>query len=160
MMKRGSYRWTVAVPVLLCLAAVVARAAEPQWLITPEEVARVTAGGTYDFKQLVAAEEGPGPQIVLKNPRALSRVVSPVDIHVKFEPGESGEPPDMGSLEVTLVGFIDIDITDRVREYVQGHDLGIQSAPLPKGRHRIRMAIKDVKGNPNERDVVVRVVDQ
>ncbi len=160
MVKRRSYRWAIAVPVLLCLAAGVAPADEPKWLITPEEVAQVTRGGSYDFKTLVSAEEGPGPEIVLKNPRALSRVVSPVDIHVKFEPGDSGEPPDMGSLEVTLVGFIDIDITDRVREYVKGNDLGIQAAPLPSGRHRIRMAIKDVKGNPNERDVVVRVVDE
>ncbi len=36
--------------------------------------------------------------------------------------------------------------------------LDIKEADLPSCTHRLRMSIKDVEGNPNERDVVIKVV--
>jgi hypothetical protein len=65
----------------------------------------------------------------------------------------------MDTLEVSLIGFFDIDITDRVREYIQGSNLEVKEASLPSGSHRLRMSIKDVSGNPNERDLLVTVAD-
>ena len=112
-----------------------------------------------DFREPVAAVEGPGPLIVVSNPKALERVRSPVKIQVSFEPGRSGLPPAMETLKVTLIGFFDIDITDRLREYVEGTRLNVEEADLPTGNHRIRMAIRDTTGNPNERDVIVLVVE-
>jgi hypothetical protein len=141
------------------LLASSAESADLKWLITPEETvrARQTKG---EFKEPAAAVEGPGPIIVVKNPKALQSLRSPIYIFVAFEPGRSGQSPDMKTLNVTLIGFFDIDITDRVREYIQGNNLDIEQANLPTGSHRLRMAIKDVAGNPNERDVVVRVVGE
>ena len=66
----------------------------------------------------------------------------------------------MASLTVTLIGFIDIDITDRVHEYVVGDDLDIADADMPSGSHQIRLAIRDVAGNPNERDMSIYVEEQ
>lgn len=131
--------------------------AETNWLITPAEVAKVQAP-VGDLAQPASAKEGPGPEIIVKDPKVLSRLSSPIDILIAFTPGKSGQLPDMKTLNITLVGFFDIDLTDRLREYIQGDNLAISKAALPSGRHRLRMAIKDVNGNSNERDVVVVVV--
>ena len=108
----------------------------------------------------VTATEGPGPVIVLKNPKMLQRLTSPIDIFIAFEPGMSGKPADMKSLKVTLIGFININITDRLIEYINGTSLDVEEANLPSGEHRLRMRIEDVDGNPNERDVVVTVMQK
>ena len=127
-----------------------------EWLITPEEAQMQVRDGNYS--ELVAATEGPGPVILLKNPKMLKKLRSPIDIFIAFEPGKSGKPADMRTLKVTLIGFININITDRLIEYIKGTNLDVEEAKLPSGKHRLRMRIKDVDGNPNERDVVVTVL--
>ncbi len=150
--------WPFSAASLLFFAlAITSALAGPKWLITPEEAARVRSPAG-DFQEPAAAVEGPGPRIIVKDPKALKRLRSPIYIFVAFEPGRSGLPADMSTLNATLIGFFDIDITDRVREYIKMSSLEIEKADLPTGSHRLRMAIRDVKGNPNERDVVVRVV--
>ncbi len=151
------HRWPFLAAVLVISFSGVVSAGG-KWLITPEEAARVRMP-EGDLRQPVAAVEGPGPLIVVQNPKALQRVHSPVKIQVSFEPGRSGLPPAMETLKVTLIGFFDIDLTDRVREYVEGTRLNVEEADLPTGNHRIRMAIRDTTGNPNERDLIVQVVD-
>ena len=127
-----------------------------EWLITPEEAQMQVRDGNYS--ELVAATEGPGPVILLKNPKMLKKLRSPIDIFIAFEPGKSGKPADMRTLKVTLIGFININITDRLIEYIKGTNLDVEEAKLPSGKHRLRMRIKDADGNPNERDVVVTVL--
>ncbi len=131
-------------------------AANDEWLFTPEEAAMQMRDGVY--ADPVAVVEGPGPIIAVKNPKMLQRLYSPVNIYITFEPGKSGKKADMKTLKVTLIGFFDIDITDRLKEYVRGTNLEVEKAKLPSGKHRLRMRIKDVVGNPNERDVVVTVL--
>jgi hypothetical protein len=129
---------------------------EQGWLVTPEEAAMQLKDG--EFIEPMAAKKGPGPLIVVKSPKILKQLRSPVDIHVVFEPGASGRPAAMKTLRVLLVGFIPINITDRLRKYIDGHSLNLEQAELPTGKHRMRMRIKDVDGNANERDVVIKVL--
>jgi len=75
--------------------------------------------------------------------RNLEFIRSPLPIFIAFKPGKSGKPPNMSSLTVTVLGFFDIDITDRVVEYIRGNDLDI----------------KDFDGNPNERIIKVNVIE-
>ena len=133
-----------------------AKGATDEWLITPEEVQMQIRDSNY--ADPVAAIEGPGPAIVLKNPKMLQQLSSPIDIFIAFEPGKSMKPADMRTLKVTLVGFIDFNITDRLVKYINGTNLDVDDAKLPIGKHRLRVLIKDVDGNPNERDVVVTVL--
>jgi len=144
----------IALPVLVL--SLPAGAVSDDWLITPAEAALQIRDGNY--AEQVAAVEGPGPEIVLKNPKMLKKLRSPIDIFIAFEPGQSGQPADMKTLKVTLIGFININITDRLREYIKGTSLDVEEAKLPSGKHRLRMRIMDVAGNPNERDVVVTVL--
>ena len=159
-MFMGKLPWPLlAACLLFCALAVTSALAGPKWLITPEEAAKVRSP-KGDFKEPVAAVEGPGPLIIVRNPKALQSVRSPVDIFVAFQPGRSGQPPDMSTLNVTLIGFFNFDITDRVREYIKASSLEIEEADLPTGSHQIRIAIKDISGNPNERDAVVNVAEK
>ena len=148
----------MAAVVLLLGSGVAVATAGGKWLITPEEAAKVRIKSS-GFKELLAAVEGPGPAIIVKNPKMLEQVRSPLTIFIAFKPGKSGKPPDMKTLKVTSLGLIDIDITDRVVEYIKGNDLDAQQIELPTGEHHLLMAIKDIVGNPNERDVVVNVVE-
>ena len=132
--------------------------AETKWLITPEEAARIRPPSANYFLPL-SVKKGPGPRIIVKDPKAFETLRSPVNIFVVFEPGKSGHSPAMDTLKVTLIGFFNIDITDRVREYIKGSNLEVKEASLPSGSHRLRMSIKDVSGNPNERDLLVTVAD-
>jgi hypothetical protein len=151
-------RLSVIFMALVLVAQLSPSAWAGKWLVTPEEAAKAgeRAAG---WKELAAAVEGAGPIIIVHDPRALNRVQAPLNILVSFEPGKSGERPDMASLTVTLIGFFDIDITDRIREHIIGDTLKVEDANLPEGSHRLRLAIKDIGGNPNERDMVVNVVE-
>lgn len=157
-MKSKNYLTVMAAVILLLGSGLAVVNAKGDWLITPEEAAKVRprSGGVI---APVTAVEGPGPAIFLKNPKLLQSVSSPLDIFIAFKPGKSGKLPDMKTLVVTVLGFIDIDITDRVVEYIRGNDLDIEQAKLPTGNHELRVAIKDIAGNPNERIVNVNVVE-
>lgn len=146
--------------VVLSLSALYfgpAAAGSDFWLVTAEEAAKVKLADDQ-IQQLAAAVAGPGPQIIVHNPRALGKLHAPVDILVTFEPGDSGLPPNMSSFKATLIGFFDIDLTDRVKEHLQGTSLDVKNANLPTGSHLIRIAILDTKGNANERDLKVTIL--
>jgi hypothetical protein len=133
-----------------------AKGATDGWLITPEEAQMQIRDGSY--ADPVSAIEGYGPAIVVKRPKMLQQLSSPIDILVSFEPGMNGDIADMKTLKVTLVGWIDIDITGRLTKYISGTNLDVKQADLPGGDHRLRMSIKDVEGKVNERDVIIAVV--
>jgi len=130
--------------------------ADRKWLITPEEAARVQAP-TGDVKDLVSTARGSGPLIIVRNPKAFEHPRSPLKIFIAFEPGNSGQLPAMETLLVTLIGFIDINITDRLRDYISGTNIIVREAELPTGIHRLRILIKDMSGNPSERTVAIKV---
>jgi hypothetical protein len=88
----------------------------------------------------------------------LETLKSPVEVLINFKPGTSGQPPNMKSLNVRLIGFIDIDITERVVEYLRETSLDISNGNLPIGEHEIGVYIKDIDGNPNERIINFRVI--
>jgi hypothetical protein len=89
------------------------------WFITPKEAAMaslsdaVAPGG----KLINASDEELtlGPLIEVLNPVENGRVPSPLEVVIRFV--SRGQPVDLTTLEVSLVKFVPIDITDRVRPY-------------------------------------------
>ncbi|EME70875.1 hypothetical protein H261_05684 [Paramagnetospirillum caucaseum] len=148
-----------ALAVLMLLSTVDEAWADGRfWLVTPGESARLGQPPPQG-RTPMAAEEGDGPVIRVKTPSLDAAVRSPVSILVQFEPGRSGLAPDMASLTVTLRGFITIDITDRLRDYVVGQTLAVEGAELPTGSHRIRLAIADRGGAISARDMILTVAE-
>jgi len=146
-------------PIVTLLAVILLEttaSADRKWLITPEEAARVQAP-TGDVKELVSAARGSGPLIIVRKPKAFQPPRSPLNIFIAFEPGNSGQAPAMETLLVTLIGLFDINITDRLRDYISGTNLIVRDAKLPTGTHRLRIRIKDMAGNPSHRTVAIKV---
>ena len=75
--------------MLLALCSM-AKGATDGWLITPEEAQMQIRDGSY--ADPVSAIEGYGPAIVVKRPKMLQQLSSPIDILVSFEPGMNGYP--------------------------------------------------------------------
>lgn len=156
-MLKGNLKFSSAVVLAILLGTVAP--APAAWLITPDEAVRLQTPAA-DVEQPASAVEGPGPLIVVRNPKVFEPIRSPLDIFVAFEPGNSGLPAAMETLLVKLIGLFDIDISDRVRRYVSGNNLIVTDAELPAGNHRLRILIKDIVGNSNERDIVLKVITE
>lgn len=69
-------------------------------------------------------------------------------------------PVDVESLEI-LYGWLEIDVTDRIREYAEITEAGITApgAKLPSGDHSFLLRIADVNGRFTEKGFDVTVAE-
>ena len=81
---------------------------------------------------------------------------SPMEIVVKFVP--RSHPVDLRTLEVELVKFINIDITDRVVEYTTEEGIQLKEANIPLGSHRVRIALADITGAVSVQEFLFEVL--
>lgn len=128
------------------------------WLITPEEAAMAPAKETSgrDPTQ-IGAESNLGPKIEVLKPLDGGSAQSPVEVDIKFIRKMS--PVDPASLKVSVVKFINIDITDRVRTYASADGIQVPAAQLPSGKHTVRVSIADQDGLRSIKDVTFEVLD-
>ena len=132
------------------------------WLITPEEGAMAPAfvdpHGVRDrgLFSSDSVEQNKGPVIKMEKPNVDDVVASPLEIVIQFSPREASV--DLSTLKVTLVKFIDIDLTDRVRPYVSNEGLHIPDAQLPSGEHTVRVTLGDTDGGLTVTQLYVKIM--
>jgi hypothetical protein len=134
------------------------RANEGFWLITPEEAASPPAADQVVPRGLLEAgreEPDTGPLIDVLKPLVGKAQPVPLEIVVKFEPRNA--PVDVSSLKVTLVKFVPIDITDRVRPYTSPEGIRIPDARLPSGEHTVRISLADNVGGVSRKQMTVTI---
>jgi len=136
-------------------------ASENYWLITPQEAAlppvptrRPTIPGELPF-DIGREDLGLGPIIEIVKPNQKGPIKSPAAILVRFEKRLTSI--NLESLKVTLVKFISIDITDRIKPYVSIEGIDIPDAPLPSGEHLVRLALEDVEGNMGVKELNLNI---
>ena len=125
-------------------------------LVTEEEV-RKYKGDEAALLIPLAASPGFTPGIEVVNPRIMAGPVpSPVSIELSFR--TDGTPVDMKSFQALYGGF-KFDITDRIlaKARVTATGLTIENAEIPKGTHRLFLAISDVKGRRTDRELRIQV---
>ena len=125
-------------------------------LVTEEEV-RKYKGDEAALLTPLAASPGVTPGIEVVNPRIMAGPVpSPVSIELSFR--TDGTPVDMKSFQALYGGF-KFDITDRIlaKARVTATGLTIENAEIPKGTHRLFLAISDVKGRRTDRELRIQV---
>ncbi len=148
----------LACAVLLTLASG-ASAAGPDgfWLVTPDEAAMPPASTEKGGQPFEAGREPPdtGPLIEVLKPAEGDSVAVPLEIAVKFVPRSA--PVDLSSLKVTVVKFLDIDITDRVRPFATPAGIQIPDARLPAGEHRVRITVADASGGVSRKQLTLTV---
>ena len=149
-----------ALALSFVLIASVPGAATENWFITPEESAMAPAAQADPLQggehfAIGREDVEVGPIIQVEKPRMGVPQNSPMEIVVKFVP--RSHPVDLRTLEVELVKFINIDITDRVMEYTTEQGIQLKEATIPLGSHRVRIALADITGAVSVREFLFEV---
>lgn len=145
--------------VIICMIAPSpVQATKEGWLITPQEAAMAPAPEGLSGGEIpVGGESDLGPKIEVVKPTDGGSAPSPVEVDVKFAPKLS--PVDLASLKVSVVKFINIDITDRVRAHASANGIHVPGAQIPLGKHTVRISIADQDGLRSVKDVTFEVLD-
>ena len=90
-----------------------------------------------------------GPQIEIVKPGGTDSVKPPFEIDLVFKAGPSGKSIDYETFKATLLALWGIDLTDRIKPYLNEADnrIYIKEAQVPSGSHRIKLTIADAEGN-------------
>jgi hypothetical protein len=86
-----------------------------------------------------------GPKVEFVSPS--NSVSSPVHLVLKFE-SFGGAKIDPDSVKVMFLRTPNVDLTARVKPFVQADGINIQDAELPAGEYMVRVDIKDSDGRP------------
>lgn len=150
----------VALSLLWCPLSGQAKSSE-SWLITPEEAAMAPAAegnGLHGggLTEIGREDINTGPQIEILKPAEGGRVPSPVEVAVRFVPRL--DAVDLSSLKVSIVKFITIDITDRIKPYATAEGIQLKEANIPSGKHRVRITVSDKAGGVSVKELWLEVL--
>jgi hypothetical protein len=98
-----------------------------------------------------------GPVIQIDSPQNDGVYEGPFPIKVAFLAGPEGHPVDMDSLKLEYKVAWGIDITDKVREYIDGTQIDLAESELPKGKHSVEIQIEDTAGHESSQVFTVTV---
>jgi hypothetical protein len=102
-----------------------------------------------------AATAGANPQIKILAPTLDKPLNAPIDIDVQFVPaGATAIRPE--TFRVCYVGFLTMDITQRITDRVAVSPTGIKvtGAQLPSGHHHLLMLIADQQGHVGRQEAI------
>jgi hypothetical protein len=133
------------------LVALMAPAQAAQILITEDEAKLPPQRGA------VAAERRGitrGPKIDFVSPG--SEIRSPMHLLLKFE-SFGGAKIDPDSVKVTYLKTPNVDLTPRLKSFVQPTGIDVPDVVLPVGDHMVRVDIKDSDGRVGTTSFVLKV---
>lgn len=86
-----------------------------------------------------------GPKVEFVSPGAS--VNSPLRLVLKFE-SFGGAKIDPDSVKVLFLRSPNVDLTPRVKPFIQADGINMQDAELPPGEYTVRVDLKDSEGRP------------
>jgi hypothetical protein len=95
-----------------------------------------------------------GPKVRFLDEREL--VHSPMHLQVMFE-SFGGAKIDLDSIKVTYLKTPNVDLTPRIKPFVQSAGIDMPDVGLPAGEHMVRIDIKDSDGRPGSASFVFKV---
>ena len=95
-----------------------------------------------------------GPKIDFVSPAEPVR--SPVHFQLRFE-SFGGAKIDPDSVKVTYLKTPNVDLTPRLKSFVQAGGIDVPDAELPAGDHMVRVDIKDSDGRVGTTSFVLKV---
>lgn len=140
--------------LLGCVAAFAAGAMPAlaaQVLITPEEAALPPPKGAIVTDRR-GITRGPKVDVV-----TTGQLKSPTRLQLKFEP-YGGAKIDPDSVKVTYMRTPNVDLTARIKSFVQPGGIDMPEVELPAGEHMVRVDIKDTDGRAGTTSFVLKVV--
>ena len=143
----------VGLSLILAVAAIAvsAPAYAAQVLITEEEANLPPPRGaiTTDRRGITR-----GPKVELVDD--VQPVHSPMHLQLKFE-SYGGAKIDPNSVKVTYMRTPNVDLTGRVKPFVQSTGIDMPDVQLPVGDHMVRVEIKDSDGRSGSASFVLKV---
>lgn len=136
---------------LTVLFVVPLQAAAGQKLITEEEAKLPPPKGAVATERRGILR---GPKIVFDAPK--DDVRSPIRLVLKFEAfGDAKIDPE--SVKVTYLRTPNVDLTARVKQYVQAGGIDMPDAELPPGDYMVRVDLKDSDGRPASTSFTLKI---
>jgi hypothetical protein len=133
----GLVRTACIVMLMLAMQSIAASAGVV--LITPEEARLPNSKDVFASRAITR-----GPRIDLSSLDA-GALHSPLRLQLTFR-GFGGATIDPASLRVTYLKLPNVDLTPRVRPYLQSTGIEIPEAEAPPGEHLVRVEIHDSEG--------------
>jgi hypothetical protein len=123
-------------------------------LITPEEAVQPDAPIPRGVKLTTIQENGPQIKIFSPNPAEPIRV--PFILDIAFE-ASSDKTVDLDSLSIKYLKLIAIDLTGRMKPYLNGNRLVVKDLKVPQGKHRLQFSIAYASGEKTMMEIVLNV---
>ena len=136
---------------LVAAGLLIPGAAQATQLITEEEAKLPPPKGaiTTDRRGILR-----GPKVEVVSPG--DAVSSPLRLQLKFE-SFGGTKIDPDSVKVIFLRTPNVDITSRVKPFIQADGINMQDAELPPGEYVVRVDIKDSDGRPGTASFTLKV---
>lgn len=151
---RETLRGALSKPlVLVCVAAslVISRGSCAAQLITDEEAKLPPPKGA------VAADRRGilrGPKVDFVSP--ADTVHSPLHLQLKFE-AFGGAKIDPDSIKMTFLRTPNVDLTPRIKPFVQASGIDMPDTEVPPGEYMVRVDVKDSDGRPGTASFILKV---
>ena len=125
-------------------------AAHATTLITTEEAALPAMKGAVANSNRGITR---GPKITVTEESAAT---SPIRFHVKFQP-LGGSTIDLDGVKVIYLKQPNVDLTPRVKPFMQPTGIDMPDAQLPAGNHLVRIDVKDSDGRVSTTSFVLKI---
>jgi hypothetical protein len=119
-------------------------------LITPEEAALPAMKGAVANSNRGITR---GPKITVTED---SGAKSPIRFQVKFQP-LGGSTIDLDGVKVIYLKQPNVDLTPRVKPFMQTSGIDMPDAQLPAGDHLVRIDVKDSDGRVSTTSFVLKI---
>ena len=126
-------------------------------LITPEEAAQPDAPIPRGVK--LTTIEGNGPQIKIYSPNLNEPLRIPFIMDIAFE-ASSDKTIDFDSLTIKCLKLIPIDLTEKMKPYLNNSRLTVKDVKVPQGKHRLQLSIAYTSGEKTMMEIVLSAEKQ
>ena len=95
-----------------------------------------------------------GPKVEVISPNEAAH--SPLRLLLKFE-SFGGARIDIESVKVLYLRTPNVDLTARVKPFIQADGIDMPDAELPPGEYLVRVDVKDSEGRPGSASFMLRI---
>lgn len=125
-------------------------------LITPEEAEQPDAPMIRTRGIKMTRMEGDGPQIKIHSPNLEEPLSIPFQVDIAFEASPE-KTIDFDSLSIKYLKVIAIDLTGRIKPYLNNNRLTVKDVKVPQGRHRLQFFIAYTSGEKTMMEIFLNV---
>lgn len=123
-------------------------------LITPEEAAQPDAPMIRTRGIKMTKTEGDGPQIKINSPNLEEPLRIPFLLDIAFE-ASSDKTIDFDTLSIKYIKLISIDLTGKIKPYLDNNRLMVKDVKVPQGKHRLQLFIAYTSGEKTMMEIVL-----